>query len=300
MDSKQPLVSVILLNYNGWNDTVECIRSLQDITYNNYKIIIVDNSSTDDSSQIIRNYIKNIENIEFIQAEKNLGFSYGNNIGIKRALENKSKYICLLNNDTIVERDFLEHLVKSLDNNSDIGIATGKIMCFSEREKIWSAGGYISEIKACGYHYGENEIDTGQYNEEREITFATGCLQLIRSELFAEIGLYDEDYFLYMEDTDFCYRTIKHGYKINYVPKSKIFHKVNASTGTGSKIALYYSNRNRIIFINKNITKVNLKICAIIYVIATRVIKMLRCDKRKYKINAIYDGFLNKVGPSNI
>lgn len=225
MENKQPSVSIVLLNYNGYNDTIECIKSLKNITYNNYKIVIVDNNSTDNSEIEIKKFIKNDDKIQFIQADKNLGFSGGNNIGIRYALENNADYICLLNNDTIVETNFLSELVNSMEKDNKIGVAAGKIMYFEDKDIIWSAGGFISEIKSLGEHYGIDTKDSKKFDDTIEVSFLTGCLQLIRKEVFEEIGMYDDRYFLYMEDVDFCKRATRKGYKLMYIPQSKCIYR---------------------------------------------------------------------------
>ena len=151
-----PKVDIIILNYNGYKDTIECIKSLQDITYNNIDIIIIDNNSTDNSEYEIKKFISKSNNIQYIQSGKNIGFSGGNNIGIKLSLEKKSDYICLLNNDTVVEPDFLEPLIDIMEKDKSIGITSGKIMYYDEPTKIWCAGGYIDEIKAFNDEKGKN------------------------------------------------------------------------------------------------------------------------------------------------
>ena len=244
-----PKVDIIILNYNGYKDTIECIRSLKKITYDNIDIIIIDNKSTDDSQNKIKKFIDKEPNIRFIQSGENIGFSGGNNIGIDISIKNKSDYICLLNNDTIVEPGFLEPLVEAMEKDKSIGLASGKIMYYDEPNKIWCAGGYINKLTACGYHYGRDQIDNGKYNENKKVSDLPGCLQLIRREVFENIGLYDEKYFLYMEDTDFCYRANQAGYKLMYISESKIYHKVSSSTGgQNSPLHLYYMARNRILF----------------------------------------------------
>lgn len=252
MCSKIPNVYIVIVNYNGYKDTIECLKSLNNIYYNRYKIVVVDNNSTDKSYMNILKFIKEYNHIILIKSLKNGGFSYGNNIGIKFALDNDADYICLINNDTEVEKNFLCELINSMELDSDIGVSAGKIMYFNEPNKIWSAGGYISNLKSLGIHYGIDCEDIEKFNENKEVTFLTGCLQVIRREVFEKIGLYDESYFLYMEDVDFCLRVKNAGYKLMYIYKSKIYHKVSASTGgSNSPISLYYMTRNRMIFNDK-------------------------------------------------
>lgn len=281
---KNPSVYIILLNYNGYNDTIDCMESLQSIVYPNYKILVVDNKSTNKSEEYIKGYIKGKKNIHFIQTGKNLGFSGGNNVGMEWALKNGADYICLLNNDTTVEPDFLNILVDEMEKNEDIGISAGKIMYYSNPNIIWSAGGYINKSKCLGYHYGINCKDSKEYSEKKEVTFLTGCLQLIKVDAIKSIGLYDEEYFLYMEDVDFCYRAKLKGYKIMYIPESKIYHKVSASTGgEQSPMVLYYMTRNVMLFNQKFKDSLNNNIKFNLYWKLKMIIdKYRRREKYKY------------------
>lgn len=246
---KQPLVFIILLNYNGYKDTIECIESLEKIIYKNYKIIVVDNASTDESEKILKcKFPKHI----FIQTGKNLGFAGGNNIGIKYAIDNGAEYVLLLNNDTVVKIDFLEYLIKAHIEGDNVGISIGKIYYHSEPNKIWYAGGYISKFRGNAYHIGIDEIDVGKYDKTKYIDFATGCTQLISVKAIKDVGFMEEDYFLYYEDTDYCCKFSRNGYKIVYEPKSIIWHKVSSSTGIKSELTEYYVTRNRLIYIHRN------------------------------------------------
>ena len=292
---KQPRVYIVLLNYNGYQDTIDCIESLTHIDYENYEIVIVDNNSTNNSVEKICNYIKNQKNIKFIKSKENLGFSGGNNLGIKYALDNAADYICLLNNDTTVEHDFLRNLVDKMQEDKKIGISAGKIMYYDNKDIVWSAGGCIDTEKAIGYNYGINTQEKELIDEVREVTFLTGCLQLIRREVFEEIGLYDHDYFLYMEDVDFCKRALNHGYKLIYVPQSKIYHKVSASTGGQiSPMVIYYMTRNRLLFNrkynDKRLDKLKFSIFYIVKLITEPIRKKV---SSKYIICAIKD-YINK------
>lgn len=303
MKRYQANVHIILLNYNGYEDTIECIKSLEKIDYYNYKIVVIDNNSTDDSEEIIKEYIKENKKVHFIQTGENLGFSGGNNIGIKWSLDNNADYICLLNNDTTVETNFLKELMNEMQQDSKIGISAGKIMYLNEPDRIWSAGGFISDIKALGCHYGMNQVDkNGEFNKKKNVTFLTGCLQLIRREVFEDIGTYDHEYFLYMEDVDFCKRTIEAGYKLMYIPKSKIYHKVSASTGgEESPLQLYYMTRNRILFNKKNEKSIIKSIMFYIFMIIKMIIEPFRKkQKYKYMFEGIKDGLKGKYGPKDI
>ncbi|MDS0526653.1 glycosyltransferase family 2 protein [Clostridium sp. SHJSY1] len=292
---KEPLVYIIIVNYNGYQDTIECVNSLKKITYNNIEIIVVDNASTNNSYNLLDT---ELDNCTILKSNSNNGFSAGNNIGIKYALEKKAEYILLLNNDTIVDKNFLNPLIEAM-SDSLVGISAGKIYYYDRKKVIWSAGGYLNRLKALGCHYGMNSPDLQKFNIKREVSFLTGCCQLIRSSIFDEIGLYDEDYFLYLEDADYCLKVLKSGYKMIYEPKSVIYHKVSSSVEEFSEMYLYYFTRNRLMFMNKIEYRVGIKFISLTYFIFTRLISILKYrQKSKAILRGIEDYYDNKIGKS--
>lgn len=269
-------VFIIVVNYNNYNDTIECVESLKDIDYENYQIIIIDNGSQNDSYDELK---KKLPNCLIMRSDKNLGFAGGNNLGIKYALTNGADYILLLNNDTIVEKDFLTYMVKAAEEDEKIGIVGGKINYYDKKDCIWFAGGKIDWLKFRVEHIGQREIDRGQYDKRCEITFMTGCCMLIKRKVFEKVGLLPEEYFMYFEDVDFCVRASEAGFKIIYEPKAKIYHKVGFSSGgEESPFALRWNNRNRILFMKKY--KYNVKkwsfIFTILFFIVTRCIRIIQ------------------------
>jgi len=243
------IIYTIILNWNGYQDSKECIQSLLQATYKNFIIVLVDNGSNTNEAELLEN---EFPAIKAIRIEKNLGFSGGNNIGIKYSLEQNADYILLLNNDTTVERNFLEPLVEKILQDKHVGVVAPKINYYSEPNLVWSAGGKIRKIRASGFA-DYDKIESQLNTKDREVGFVSGCCMLIRKEVFEKIGLFDENYFLYVEDTDFCYRVKEAGYKIWVTPKSKIFHKVNSSTKNNNfLLPLYYTTRNRLYFVKKN------------------------------------------------
>lgn len=238
----EPLVYIVILNYNGYRDTIECVKSIEDITYKNYKIVIVDNASTDDSEKMLN---KSFSKHHIIQTGKNLGFAGGNNIGIKYAIQNNAEYILLLNNDTIVDKDFLGYLVKGFSLHENVGMVGAKIYYYDMPNKVWYAGGKFNRLRAKGEHC-VIDIDTNY----KEVEFITGCLQLISVNALKKVGLMEEKYFLYYEDVDYCFRFMDNGYKLIYSKESKIYHKCGGSANYKSPLSIFYSNRNRYIFIN--------------------------------------------------
>ncbi len=250
----QKKVYVITLNWNNEEDTIECIKSLKNINYKNYKIVIIDNGSEEKSvSKIKRQYSE----MCIINNEKNLGFAGGNNVGIKYAIDNGADYVLLINNDTTVEKDFLDKLVEAGESDKKIGIAGSKILFWSEPNRIWFAGGKVNRLKNKGVHMGLDEIDEGQYDEAKDVGYLTGCCLLIKREIVEKIGMLAEDYFLYYEDTDFSLRVKNAGYKCFYVPESKIYHKISRSTKPGSPSYIYYHVRNGLVLAERNSSFLN-------------------------------------------
>lgn len=292
-----PSVFIVLLNYNGVHDTLECVESLQKITYPNFRIIVVDNGSSGDDVQQLRSLGKIIL---LIESDINLGFSGGNNLGIKSALESGAEYILLLNNDTVVEPDFLERLIDGFGEDDQIGITVPKINYYAEKGRVWYGGGYISKYRASGFTNGVGEDET-KYSTDKDVSFATGCCLLIKSSSISKVGLMDEGYFLYLEDTDYCMRYINAGYRIKYIGGSKIYHKVSAATQKGNALLpLYYVTRNRFYFAKKFFAKEFWLISVCIYAlfIPKRLLWLLtrRPEYEKVVSKAFNDFKLNNMG----
>jgi hypothetical protein len=250
-----PLVYIITINWNGIDDTIECLDSLKGITYPNCKIIVVDNGSKNNQAEKIK---EKFRNIELIKNKKNEGFVIANNQGIKLALKNDADYILLLNNDTIIKNDFLNILIEYAEKDNNVGILSPKIIYY-DSEMIWSMGGRISYLTGISIMIGKTKKPE-QYNKIIEPDFLTGCAMLIKRKVFDKIGLLDPIYFAYYEDVDFSFKARKAGYTIKVIPESIIWHKKSASAGIrGSireinKLQAYLWARNGIIFGRKNIS----------------------------------------------
>src|SRR4030067_3369990 len=247
-----PKIYIVILNWNGINDTLGCIDSIQTLVYKNYELIVVDNGSEDNSSKIIR---ERYPNIIVIENESNLGYADGNNVGIEYALQHNADYVWLLNNDTFVDRNALTALVEIGEKNSEVGILGSKIFYYDRPNYIWFAGAMINWKRAESNHIGQNEVDRKQYDFIREIDRVTGCSMLVKRCVCERIGLLDGKLFLYTEEVDWCGRAKKNGYKIYYVPDSKVYHKISSSTGLNfERIFYYYNTRNFLYVIYKNLS----------------------------------------------
>lgn len=240
---KKPLVYIIILNWNGKEDTIECIDSVKKIDYPNYKIIIVDNGSVDDSVKIFK---KKYPKIKIIQNKKNLGYAEGNNVGIRYALRNKADYILILNNDAIVDKKFLTELVKVAESDEKIGIV-GPLVYYSKSNEIQFEG--INKKKDFKKFLHKKK----GVNVSPNLLSISGCAMLIKKIVLTKVGLIDSRYYLYYEDTDLCARTRKKGFTIKISLKSKILHKASASSNKINPIKQFYVSRNMFIFAKKNL-----------------------------------------------
>lgn len=250
-------VYVILLNWNGWRDTLECLESLSAITHRNTHIIVVDNASEDDS---VCNLKTSKAQFELLQTSANLGFSGGNNLGISRALDCGADYILLLNNDTVVAKNIVNEFLAVALSNPRAGAIGAKIYYHDLPNLIWYAGGSPSSDKfECPGHRGGNEIDVGLYDEVVPTNFINGCAFFIKASAIREIGMLDEDYFYMFEDVDWTERLYQSGYQCLYAPKAIVYHKTHRSTN-GSLTAQwqYFYERNRLLWLKKRHPEVSL------------------------------------------
>lgn len=249
-----PKVSIIMLNWNGLADTIECLESLKKLTYPNYEVIVVDNGSTGNDAQVLEE--KFGDYIHLIKNDKNYGFGGGNNIGMKYALDNShADYLLLLNNDTIVDPEFLTELVKVAETDPVIGMAVSKIYLYHRPNRLETVGGKINMWRGQCSRIGWMQSDTKQYEKVRELDGAAINSLLITKGVIQNIGFFDESYFIYLDDADYCVRVRRAGYKIVYVPKAKIWHKVGRSSRRVSGLPYYYLARNNFRFMRKHATR---------------------------------------------
>ncbi|MBU1298073.1 MAG: glycosyltransferase family 2 protein [Bacteroidetes bacterium] len=223
-----PLVYIIVLSWNGKADTLECLSSLKELVYPNYRVLVVDNASSDGSAEEVKSQFPDVE---LIVNKENLRFAGGNNVGIEYAVSKNADYILLINNDTIVDNNFLSELVRTAESDNEIGMVGPKIYYYSEPNRIWYAGGKIELWKGWLSHIGVRELDNGQYNQTKETDFISGCCLLVKSEVIKKVGLLDTAYYIYGEDVDWCVRASRAGYRLMYEPKAIIWHKLSVSTG---------------------------------------------------------------------
>lgn len=228
MPATEPHVAIVLVNWNGRDLTLDCLRSLAAITYRPHTVIVVDNASRDGSVEAIR---KSFPDVDLLPMAENLRFAGGNNAGIRRALEMGAEMVLLLNNDTTVAPDFLSRMVRRIRGDAGTGIVTPAIYYHDVPEVFWFAGGVVSFWTGTMRHVGIRERDRGQYTESHTTDYATGCCFLTTRDIIGRVGMLDESYYIYTEDADFCMRVRKAGYSIVFEPSAKVWHKLSVSTG---------------------------------------------------------------------
>ena len=240
-------ISVILVNYNGLQYNDACITSLlQSEGCGRIQIIVVDNASTDDSFRQLQEHWGEHPQVLLLQAGDNFGFAKGNNIGIRRALEENPDYIMLLNNDTVIEPDAIAQMVRLQKEKG--GMITPKIKYADRPDIIWSAGGEFSRILKKSRHIGLNKPDGSAFDEDRQCSFTTGCCFLMSRVVFEQMGYLDERFFLYYEDNEYSFRARSRQITIWYCHSAVVYHKVNGATLGNEKAAnAYYIARNWLI-----------------------------------------------------
>ena len=235
-----PLVSVIVVNWNGREFLGECLQSLSQQSFADYEVILVDNGSTDGSIEYLQSHFPGF--VRVLRNEKNLGFAGGNNQGIKIA---SGKYIVLLNNDAKADRHWIEELVKAAEEDRQAGMLASKIY-LQGGPKIIDNVGHLIYRDGLNRGRGRLEVDHGQFDLKEEVLFPSGCAALYRREMLEEIGLFDEDFFAYGDDTDLGLKGRLAGWKCLYIPGAVVYHRYSQSSGPYSPLKAFYVERNRV------------------------------------------------------
>ena len=258
-----PKVSIIVLNWNGLKDTIGCLESLQKITYPNCEVIVVDNGSKGNDAQILQERFGDY--IHLIRNDRNYGYAGGNNIGIKYAWDKSSPdYFLILNNDVVVAPDFLTEMVKVAGDDKSIGIVGPKVYYYDFPNMIHSAGMKINMWLGHFGSIGYKQLDAGQYDAQQEVDSISGCCLLIKKEVIHQAGIFDESFFSYWDEVDYCFRAQRAGFRSIYVPQAIAWHKKVLKKKLWGKLsyeekasalAFYYWARNNFKFMRKHGTR---------------------------------------------
>ena len=255
--NEQNKVAVIVVSFNGEETIIDCVRSINEITKegnNEITLIIVDNASTDKSLEKVKCQISKLKTttqmskLKVIKNKENLGFAGGVNVGTKYALKNGAEYVFLLNQDAIVKQGAIEKLVQIIEKDSQIGIVGSLIL--NPDGTIWSAGGIVDKKRFTAGHL-DDLNSSRQARTIKAVDFVSGCAMMIRNDVFEKIGFFDERFFLYYEDVDFCFRVRKANFKIIFVPQAVVTHHYQ-STIEKEKKKRYFMARNHFLFLAKH------------------------------------------------
>jgi GT2 family glycosyltransferase len=245
---RTPLVISIILNTNRREDTLACLESLSQTNYPNQQVLVLDNASVDGSVEAIQS---RFPQIQIVNLTENKGYTGNNNLGIATALDLGAEWVFLLNEDVVLDPDSISEMIHLAISDPIIGVVGPLVYHFDQPKVIQSAGG-ILDANWHAHHAGQNEPDTGQYSDPRPVDWISGCAILVRREVIEQIGALDERFFYYWEETEWCIRAAKAGWRIFLVPQAKVWHKgVQVNYKPGPNVT-YYWTRNRLMALAKH------------------------------------------------
>lgn len=247
-----PKVFIIILNWNGKDDTIDCLASIEKLDYPDYHVIVVDNGSTDGSVELIRASYPSATWFTVIENGENLGYTGGNNVGLRYAMEQGAQYILLLNNDTTIKSDVLKCLVKTAEGNPHAGLLGPKIIQMDDPAKAYSMVGKLNMWFPWPDRM-EGEDESKVTGDAVCVDFLSGSALLVKRDFVEKVGLLDERFFFYWEENDWCERGRKAGFSSVFVPEAIVYHKGGGSSGKGwNEFTAYYLVRNWILFMRKH------------------------------------------------
>lgn len=290
-------IGLVTVLYNSDEVLPGFFESISRQDFSNYILYLVDNSASEQTDKCITVCSGQfpVTSLKHIKSGGNVGVATGNNIGIKAALQDGCSHVLILNNDIEFEQPFVFSRLLSIAEEKNEALIVPKIFYYDTR-KLWMAGGYMDKWRALGVHYGYNKDDGEEYNKPRHITYAPTCFMLVRKEVFDSVGIMDDKYFAYYDDTDFVFRAIKAGFSMYYEPSLNILHKVSSSSGGDSGFYIYYSARNKVYFIRKNFTGFY-RYFSLCYFFISRIAFWVKYNKqgKKKLVQGIKDGFRLRV-----
>lgn len=243
-----PSVAAIVLSYNGRDITLQALASLSALSYPRYDLIVVDNGSTDGTAEAIAAAFPQVVQV---RTEVNLGAAGGCNLGFRYALEQGYDYLLILNNDIEADPEMLTHLVAAAEADPKVGCVGPKEYYYWDRERIWSAGGRLRFREAVTRERGDGELDRGQYDGDAEVDYINGCAMLIRRRVLEEVGLWDPQFHLAVEDADFCTRMRRRGWTCRYVHRARLWHMVAYATGVYKAGKTFHTGRSTAIYLRR-------------------------------------------------
>jgi hypothetical protein len=257
-------LGVVTVTFNSAGVVDGFMASMLSQTYGNFELYVIDNASKDQTLSMLSQYSDS--RLTVVPNENNVGVAEGNNQGITLALRAECEFVLLINNDTEFGDGLISLMVEALESRN-AEMLVPKIMFFEPKSVIWCAGGFFRPWRGLSTgHYGEGEPDRGQYNDARRIEYAPTCCMLIKAAVFEKVGLMDPRYFVYFDDTDFCWRARELDVRFWYEPRGILYHKVSSLTGgSESDFAIKYATRNKVYFVLKNLGVLRTAYCLAIY-----------------------------------
>jgi len=295
-------VGVVLVNWNGAEHTIPCIASLLAGSVRPEWVVVIDNASHDGSAGRI---VEEFPGIALVRNSENLGFTGANNIGIERLLTLGCEYIWILNNDTTVDKQCLSVLKDYLRAHPGVSACSGKILYAEPQNLIWYAGATYDSWTMRSKHRGEGTCDVGQYEQPGAVPFLSGCCMFVRRETIERVGVFDDRFFAYDEDSDWCLRVMEANRRLDYVPNAILWHKVSATVrsvkardtaGTTSPFSIYVTNRNRLLVIRKHAGRSPKLFTALLWhalwvgYYGMALLLLGRLEKLRALIMSVYDG----------
>ena len=276
-----PNVSIVILNWNGLADTRECLHSLQAAHYSAMRVIVVDNGSKDDEASALEREFSGF--IDVLRLPENRGFAAGANAGIRRALEAGTDYVLLLNNDTVVSPDFLQSLVDTAGDIPNLAAVCPRTHFYDRPRMIYSTGGEVSIWRGVATQVGRGQDDRGQFERLERRGYADGVCMLIPAPALAAVGLLDEQYFAYWEETDWCVRAAERGLHCYYAPQSHIWHKALRSQFPDARFDYLY-RRNALLFVRKRGTPLQVITAVLLHAFVYAPLYFLRNPTRVARV----------------
>lgn len=283
-----PNVGIVISNYNGWQDTVRCLESLEKQTYTDFEILLLDDASTNDSVQQLQQHLT--PRTVFLPQAANSGFAAVNNVGMRRALADGCNWVLLLNNDTVAAPDFLETLLRETPAEA---VSCPKMLFLDPPDEIWFAGGELDRATGKVRHLGGHAKDGPAFSEKKQVSFITFCCVLLPRSVIEEVGFLDETLFMYCEDVDYCIRLADAGVPLWFLPDAKIWHKAGGSAG--GMLSVYYITRNTLYLTCKGKTPVEIRLRTVLPLLtgAARYALTKALGRKKGRSYGAYRGALD-------
>lgn len=325
---QQPRVAVVILNWNGWRDTIECLASLHQVEYPDLEVVVVDNASRDDSVGHISYWCdgsgipcttstempplarelcslagteRGIRRVVVLALRENSGFCRGNNLGMEQAFRGGADFVLILNNDTIVTPGFLAPMVEAALNDERIGLAGG-VICHAERQDtIWFAGVSVDRFLEFRQPLTGKRLQEACLPDIVRTDAVTGCMMLVPRRTHQELGGFDERFFIWSEDWEYSLRARAAGYRLIVVTASRIHHKVSRSLGVMQPLSYYYGTRNRLL-LKRMLLPWHLRAVFLTWFLCSRVIRYTqfalqgRWDLVRAGCEGIYDYLRGRTG----